>query len=230
MRPSAVSSSDTTEASLTSPEPVKPAPCQARASPMPLATCVRSVRSDEPGIVPEPVRPRRSRSVRSRSRSNSRGFRGTFEDLLAGHALAQHLAGRGRVAEPVDVPPPDLERRDAELLRDPVEVGLGRELDLRRPEAAERAVRWRVRARRPGADPDVRAAVRAAGVDGAAAQDDRRERAVRPAVHDHLDVLGQDPAVVGHPGPVPDDRRVALGRGRDVLVAVVDHADRSLRP
>ena len=35
------------------------------------------------------------------------------------------------------------------------------------------------------------------------------------------------PAVVRHPGPVADDRRVALGRRREVLVAVVDHPDRA---
>ena len=118
-----------------------------------------------------------------------------LEDLLAGHALAQDLAGRGRVAEPVDVPAADLQRREAQPVGDPVEVRLGRELDLRRPEAAEGAVGRRVRARRAGADADVRAAVRAAGVDGAPAQDDRRERAVRAAVHDDLDVLGEEPAV-----------------------------------
>ena len=51
-----------------------------------------------------------------------------------------------------------------ELLGDPVEVGLGRELGLRRPETAERAVGRRVGPRRPGADAHVRAAVRPAGM------------------------------------------------------------------
>ncbi len=44
-------------------------------------------------------------------------------------------------------------------------------------------------------DPDVRAGVRAAGMERAARQDDRGQRAVRPAVHHDLDVLGDEPAV-----------------------------------
>ena len=91
-----------------------------------------------------------------------RGLGRTLQDLLAGDAVAQDLAGRGRVAGVVDVAPPDLERRDAELLGDPVEVGLGRELGLRSPESAERAVGRRVGPGRPGTDADVRAAVRPA--------------------------------------------------------------------
>ena len=82
--------------------------------------------------------------------------------------------------------------------------------------------------RRPGADAHVRAAIRAAGMERAAAQHDRRERAVRAAVHDHLDVLGDERAVGADRGPMADDGRVPLGRGGDVLVALVDHPDRSL--
>ena len=154
---------------------------------------------------------------------------GSLEDLLAGHAVAQDLAGRGRVADVVDVAPADLERADPERLGQPVEMGLGRELDLRRPEPAEGSVRWRVRPRRAGRDAHVRAAIRPAGMDRAARQDDRGQRAIRPAVHDDLDVLGDQPAVVGHAGAVADDRRVALRRRRDVLVTVVDHPDRAAR-
>ncbi len=82
--------------------------------------------------------------------------------------------------------------------------------------------------RRPGADAHVRAAVRAARVERAAGQHDGGQRAVRAAVHDDLDVLGDERAVAPDAGPVADDGRVALGRGRDVLVAVVDHAHRPL--
>ena len=160
--------------------------------------------------------------------SELRGFGSPLEDLLAGHAVAQDLAGRGRVAGRVDVAPPDVERRDPELLGDPVEVGLGRELGLRRPEPAECAVGRRVRAGGLGPDPHVRAAVRAAGVDRASREDHGRQRAIGAAVHHDLDVLRDERAVVGDAGAVADDRRVALGRGRDVLVAVVDHADRFL--
>ena len=156
------------------------------------------------------------------------GLGGPLQDLLGGHARAQDLAGRGRVARDVDVASADVQGRDPELLGDPVEVRLGRELGLRRPEAAERAVGRRVGPGRPRPDPDVRAAIRTTRVERAARQHDRRERAVRAAVHHDLDVLGDEHALAGDAGAVADDRRVALGRRRDVLVAVVDHADRLL--
>ena len=225
--PSAVSSSEATEASFTSPEPVKPAPCQASARPTPLATRSRPVRSGEPGHGPGSRAPITGRIVACPQTLELGGLGRPLQDLLAGHALAEDLAGRRRVAEPVDVAPPDLERAEAERLGDPVELGLGGELHLGRPESAEGAVGRRVGAGRPRPNPDVRAAIGAARVDRAARQDDRRERAVRPAVHHHLDLLGDQPAVVGHAGSVADDRRVALGRRREVLVAVVDHPDRS---
>ena len=66
---------------------------------------------------------------------------------------------------------------------------------LRRAEAAERAVRRRVRRHRAAADAHVRAEVRTGGVDGAARQHDRRQRAVGAAVDDELDVHRQQPAV-----------------------------------
>ena len=69
--PSAVSSIEATEASWTSPEPVNPAPCQASASPTPLAIRSRPVRSGEPGTVPDPARRARAVSWRARRRSNS---------------------------------------------------------------------------------------------------------------------------------------------------------------
>ncbi len=228
MRPSAVSSTEATEASLTSPEPVNPAPCHARASPTPVAVRARSVRSGEPGMVPDPARCARWRARARPEALELAGLGGALEDLLAGHARAQDLAGRRRVAEHVDVAPPDLERTEPQRVGDPVEVGLGRELGLRRPEAAERAVGRRVGPRRPGADAHVRAAIRPARVDRAARQDDRRQRAVRAAVHHDLDVLGDQPAVAGHAGPVADDRRVPLGRRGEVLVPVVDHPHRPL--
>ena len=79
-----------------------------------------------------------------------------LQDLLAGHAFAQDLAGRRHVTDPIDVAPADLERAQAEHLGDSVEVGLGGELDLRRPEPAKRAVGRRVGAGGACADPDVR--------------------------------------------------------------------------
>ena len=228
-RPSAVSSIDATDARWTSPEPVNPAPCQASASPMPEASA-RLVRTEHrtrdragPGA--------RVTGVRGPvAQTDEFGCLGrTLEDLFASDAVLQDLAGRCRVALAVDVPPPDIEWRDRQSLGDPVEMRLGGELGLRGAEPAERPVRWRVGAGRPGPDADIRAAVRAARVDGAARQDDRGERAIRTAVHDDLDVLGDQCPVAGGACPVADDRRVALGRRRDVLVAVVDHPDRLLR-
>ena len=62
-----------------------------------------------------------------------------------------------------------------------------------------------------------------AGVERAARQHDRRQRAVRAAVDDDLDVLRHEAAVARHAGAVAHDRRMALGRRGQVLVAVVDH-------
>src|SRR4029079_2882399 len=120
----------------------------------------------------------------------------------------------------------DLEGAELQRLRETAHLDLGGELDLGRAKAAEGAVRWRIRPRGWGEEPDVRAAIRAARVYGAAAQDDGREGAVRAAVHDDLDVLGDERPVGPHAGAVGDDRRVALRRGREVLVPVVDHPDR----
>ncbi len=169
------------------------------------------------------------RSGGSRSRSDALefgGFGGTLEDLGGRDAVAEDLAGRRRVADLVEIPPPDLERAQAEILGEPVDVDLCRELGLRRPEPAERAVRWRVGPRRPGTDPNVRTAVGPARVDRPATQDDRRQRAVGAAVHDHVDVLGDEGPVALDACPMGDDRRVALRRRREVLVSVVDHPDR----
>ena len=91
--PSAVSSSEATDASLTSPEPVNPAPCQASARPTPLAIRSRPVRSGEPGTVPEPARPRALRLVPRAQALELAGLGGPLEDLLAGHAAR---AGPGR--------------------------------------------------------------------------------------------------------------------------------------
>ncbi len=63
-------------------------------------------------------------------------------------------------------------------------------------------------------------------MDGAARQDYRRKRAISAAVHDDLDVLGDQPAVMRDAAPVPDDGRVPLGGRRQILVALVDHAHR----
>ena len=165
----AVSSSETTMARWTSPRPGEPGPVPGQRQPDPgrgpLADGPERRRRDGPGAV---ARLPRCRVARPHVLELA-GLSGPLEDLLARDAVTQDLAGRGHVAGHVDVAPADLERADPECLGDPVEVRLRRELDLRRPEPAERAVGRRVGPRRPGGDPDVRAAVRPAGMDGAAA-------------------------------------------------------------
>ena len=107
---------------------------------------------------------------------------------------------------------------------------LDRELGLRRAEAAERAVGRRVRHRRPAADAHVVAAIGSGGVDHPARQHHRAERAVRAGVHHHVDVHRGEPAVASDAGALADDRRVALGRGQQILGPVVDHLHRRARP
>jgi len=118
---------------------------------------------------------------------------------------------------------------EMEPLGDAIELHLRRELGLGRAKAAEGAVRRRVRSSRPAAQADVRAAIRAAGMEHAARQHHRGQRAVGAAIHHDVDVLGDEPAVLRHPGPVADDRRVPLRRRGDVLVALVDHPHRPPR-
>ena len=192
IRPSPVSSTEATEPMWTSPEPVNPAPCQPSASPIPDAVRAAPERNRPDGTSPEPRVPRPARAVARAEPLEVTGLDREPEDLLGGDALAEDLAGRRRVAGLVGVAPPDLGRAEAEPLGDPVQVGLDGELDLGRPEAAEGAVRRGVRAGRPGPDPDVRAAVRAARVECATREHDRRQGAVRAAVHDDLDVLGDE--------------------------------------
>ena len=82
----------------------------------------------------------------------------------------------------------ELVGREADGGGDLVHVALEREDALRRAEAAERAVRRRVRRDRAAADADVRAEVRPGGVDRAARQHDGRQRAVGAAVDREVDV------------------------------------------
>ena len=146
---------------------------------------------------------RRERPGRARagSRSNSDASTARSRTSRRADALAQDLAGRRDAALAVQPALAQRRRRHAERVGDARDLELGGELGLRRAEAAEGAVGRRVRRHRAAADADVRALVRAARVEDAARQDDRRERAVRAAIHDDLDVLG-DEAAVGAARPV----------------------------
>ena len=107
--------------------------------------------------------------------------------------LAEPLTGRRRVARPQRVDLAHAHRIEAELLGDAVHVHFGRELRLRRAEAAERAVGRRVGHRRAAADADVVAAIRTARVNHAARQHDGAQRRVGAAVEDRVDVDRRQP-------------------------------------
>ncbi len=213
-RPVASRSRWTTLLSLTSPLPVKPAPCQASARPMPDAWRAR----------PPSAAPARPCDRPLAGALELRGLRGPVEHLLPGHALAQDLLGRGHVAQLIDPATAERERRDTQGVGDPVRLHLRRELGLGRAEPAEGAIGRRVRGHRATPDAHIGTAIRTARVEHAARQHHGRERAVGAAVHDDVDVLGHERAIAHDAGAVADDRRMALGGRRDVLVAVVDHA------
>ena len=180
-----------------------------------------------PGTIPAPARAPTGRVVARAEALELARLGRPLEHLLAGDAPAQDLAGRRRVADAVDVAAPDLERADPERLGDAVEVGLGGELGLWRAEPAERAV-----GRRVGAA--ARARIRTFGQRyGPPAWIAPRDRTTGvsvqyapPSITTSMSWAMSRPSRVT-PGPVADDRRVALGRRREVLVAVVDHPDRS---
>ena len=72
---------------------------------MPVAVRSRPVRRGDPGMVPEPLRRTRSVGVATAQALELARLGGALEDLLAGHAVAQDLAGRRRVTDVVDVAP-----------------------------------------------------------------------------------------------------------------------------
>ena len=148
------------------------------------------------------------------------------QHLQRAAVLAEPLAGRGRVARPQRVDLAHAHRIEPELRGDAIHVDFGRELRLRRAEAAERAVGRRVRHRRAAADADVIAAIRPAGVNHAAREDDGAQRRVGAAVEHGVDLDRRQPAVARHAGLVADDRRMALRRRDHVLDAVVDQLHR----
>ena len=112
---------------------------------------------------------------------------------------------------------------------DAIHVRFDRKLRLRRAEAAERAVRRRVRHHRAAANAHVIAPIRTGRVDHAARQHHRAQRRVGAAVHDHVDVHRRDAAVARQAGAMPHDRRMPLRRRQQILDAVVDHLHRPVR-
>ena len=209
MWPSAAASTLTTEARCCSPEPVKPAPCMKQAKPMP--------RRSEPCVLAG--KPRGLLLVAGQ-------LERAIEEPRHVHRLAQDLPDGVRLAGGDEVTPAELVGGQTRGRRDAVHLQFEREDRLRRSEAAKRAVR-RGRGRdRLRADADVGTVVRTGGVNRPARQDDGRQRAIRAAVDDELDVHGQQPAVGVDRRAVPRSRRMPLGRGDHVLEPVVHHLHR----
>ena len=96
-----------------------------------------------------------------------------LQDREAVGAIADRLAGGGRLAVSEQIDTPQLDGIDAERPGDHVHMPLGRELRLGRPEPAERAERHGVREHGAAGDAHVIARVRSRRVDDGARQDDR---------------------------------------------------------
>ena len=143
--------------SLTSPEPVKPGavPGQRQADAGGDAGAIGPALADGARLRPAC----RSNSAASAARSSTSSRRRS----RAGPGRSASCRPRGSPAAA------QLERRQAERLRDAVDLHLGRELGLRRAEAAEGAVGRRVGRHRAARDPHVRAPIRTAGMQHAAA-------------------------------------------------------------
>ena len=106
-------------------------------------------RAGEPGAVPgEREADRRARCGRPAVRVAARGGglrpgplelatprRPARAPRVPATSTPEHLPGRGHAARPVDVPAAELERRHPERIGRPVDLHLGGELGLRRPEA-----------------------------------------------------------------------------------------------
>ena len=179
----------------------------------------------------------RSRGARRASRAVSlpepfeaRGVHGDpLEDLFGGHALAQDLAGRRRVAEAVDIARPDLGRAQAQAFGDTSRAG-----SRRRTRSAAR----RSRGRRRSAACSFASPARGSGRSGSGTGRPRGAR--RGESTTGVSVQYAPPSMItsmswatSRPSLVTPVRwRTIAGWrfvvARDVLVAVVDHPDRPL--
>ena len=63
-------------------------------------------------------------------------------------------------------------------------------------------------------------------MDGRTREHDRGQRAICPAIQDDLDILKDQCSILFDAGAVPDDSWMTFGGRRQVLMAVVDQADR----
>ena len=140
--------------------------------------------------------------------------------------VAHHLTDGARIAGANEVAPPQRVRCETNRRGNAIHVSLERKQALRRAETAEGAVRRRIGRDGAAAQPHVRAEIGPGGVNRAAGQHDGRQRAVRAAVDDEVDVHGHEAPVSRYRSPMPRPRRMALG-GRDhILGAIVNKLHR----
>ncbi len=154
------------------------------------------------------------------------GGGGLLQAFGAGDRGAEHLAGGGDVALAQHVLRLEIDGIAAELPGDGVDVALDRPDGLRRTEAAEGAVGRGVGGDGDGLDPHVFPAIRAGCVERAAREHHRSEGHVGAAVHESPDREHAQGAVGVASALDLADARVPLGRGLDILFAVVDHPHR----
>src|SRR5689334_18022133 len=96
---------------------------------------------------------------------------------------------------------------------------------LRRAESAEGAVRWQIRGERAAVDANIRAEIRARGVDRSARKYDRRQGTVSAAIDYKFDLHRHQFSVFRDCRFVTRARWVTLGRGNHVFGTVVNHLD-----
>ena len=185
------------------------------------------VERGEPGPAPLRALRRVERGVRALLLAIAGEGERPLQDGDTVGAIPDHLARRGALAVADQVPAPELHRVESQRPGDHVHVPLASEERLRGAEPAERAERHRVREHGAPPDPHVLARIRSGGMDEPARQHHGRERPVRAAVEQHLDILGEETPVRGEPSSVADLGRMAFrGRGH-VLRAVVDQLHRA---
>ncbi len=98
--------------------------------------------------------------------------------------------------------------------------------DCGAPKSAERAMRRRIGGDGFGANADAGPIVRAAGVNGAARENDGRKSFVGAAVDGEVNFSGENFAVFAHGSTVARSGRMALGRGSHIFHAVIDNFHR----
>ena len=129
-----------------------------------------------------------------------REFESAVEKIGEIDLFANDLAGGGGLAGLEEIAAANFVGREADDLGDAVHVALEREERLRRAKAAEGAVGRRVGGDGFCADADAGPVVGAAGVNGAAGEDDGRQSFVGAAVEREIDFASEKFAVFADGG------------------------------